>query len=58
VLDAELKQNGFTPQLGLAEVLKRIGPLVPYYQRAPELKEWVRALGEAAGDAPAATASL
>jgi hypothetical protein len=58
VLDAELKQKGFTPQLGLAEIFKRIGPLVPYYQQAPELKDWVRALGEAAGEAPAAITPL
>jgi hypothetical protein len=56
VLDVELAQKGFTPQLGLAEIFKRIGPLVPYYQQAPELKEWVRALAEAAGNAPGATA--
>ena len=56
-LDAKLKEKGFTPKLCMTEILKRIQPLVPYYQQAPELKDWVRGLAEAAGNVPGATAS-
>ncbi len=41
-----LDRKGFTQARGLAEVLKRIGPLVPHYRQVPELRDWVRALEE------------
>jgi hypothetical protein len=48
VADAELERKGFTTERGMAEILKRIGPLIPYYRQVPQLRDLVTGLEQGA----------
>jgi hypothetical protein len=46
--DAELERQGFTTERAMAVILNRIGPIIPYYQQIPQLRDLVTGLEEAA----------